>query len=56
MTAKLKAVPNEPEPTIDITALLRADIIERDWKSVHINGGKNPVLDMDWKHGRVWRG
>lgn len=45
---KLRSVPTEPQadPPKDITALLRADILKRDWRRTHVTGDRGPELAM----------
>lgn len=53
MTAKpnpLRIVPVEPPPEVHISDLLRADIMKRDWRSVHIiSANREPIHLPDRK-------
>jgi hypothetical protein len=55
----LRIVEPSPAPAseiIDITAGLRADIAARDWKRCHIEGDRNPPLDIpDLPKRKGWR-
>jgi hypothetical protein len=52
---RLRAVPKEPpEPPVDITLAMRADIVKRDWAAVHVAGDRaRPIwLPANWKAPR----
>lgn len=51
---KLRVV-KETHRVVDITALLRADITERDWTAVHVNGDRSAGVDLPDRPKRVWR-
>lgn len=52
---KLRIVAKTHRP-VDITALIRAEIQERDWERVHVQGQRNPPLDLpDRPKGRWFR-
>lgn len=40
---------------VDITALLRAEIEQRDWSKCHVAGDRNPPLDIADRPKRGWR-
>ena len=50
--AKLRLVEREP----DIYAAWRAEIAERDWSAVHIEGDKREPLPFLTRMWRGWRG
>lgn len=54
MKPNLKIIRATHRP-VDITALLRADIEERDWDQVHIRANRNPPLDIADRPKRSWR-
>jgi hypothetical protein len=51
----LRAVTPEPEPPIDVTALLRRDIEARDWAKCHVEGDRRQALDLPERVRRIWR-
>lgn len=51
----LRVVAPTEEP-IDIAALNRADIRERDWAAVHVAGDRAKPLPMWERVKRTWRG
>jgi hypothetical protein len=54
MRSHLRAVKDEA-PRIDICALNRADIAERDWSAVMIAGDKAPAIALPDLRKRMWR-
>lgn len=52
--AKLVVV-TKTHRVIDITALLREDIVKRDWDAVHVDGDKGEVVELGYVRRRVWR-
>lgn len=52
-SAKLRVVAEEP---IDIQALNRASILQRDWRLVHEAGDKGVAVDRFDRPRRWWRG
>ena len=52
MKPRLHAVPAASEP-LDITALNRAAILERDWSACHVAGDKGPRINLPEKR-RKW--
>lgn len=55
MTAKLKIVGTHRPVVIDLYAKWREEIEAVDWRRVHIQGGKNPPLDIPDAQKRGWR-
>lgn len=50
----LKAVPDAREERIDVTALIRADIRQRDWAAVHVAADRRPFVAWADAPKRIW--
>jgi hypothetical protein len=51
MKPRLSIVESQP---IDITALIRREIQQRDWERVHISGDRNPSIGWLERRIRTW--
>jgi hypothetical protein len=54
MTARKPALHVVAEEPIDICALNRADILERDWSAVHVAADKRPAITLGDRVKRTW--
>jgi hypothetical protein len=48
-------VDHAPEPAVDVTLALRAEIMCRDWSAVHVRGDRSLPISLPERVRRWWR-
>jgi hypothetical protein len=54
MKPKLAIIKNTHRPVVDIYASWRAEIADRDWRSVHETGDRRAPIDLPDTRKRGW--